>query len=201
MNTDKPLNLPVLHDAETIRAYFSLWLEQVEVRNAERDRRYEERFRSQETAVAAALAAQQKAVADALVAQEKLNVVVQQGSERAITKAEIAQQGVNERGNEFRQSLDDYTKLMLPRTESTVLLDAMAATIGELRKELTNLREELRKEIQSLREYRSVGEGKETAHSSDKLSSQWITGIIISVVLGGIGTIIGVIELFRSLAK
>lgn len=69
----------------SIKEFFTLWLERLETQLKETDRRYEERFRSQEKAVA---------------------------------KAEVAQQAYNDRSNEFRAALDDQAKLMMSRTEA-----------------------------------------------------------------------------------
>lgn len=77
----------------------------------ERDRRYDDRFRSQETAVAAALAAQEKLTNSAFAA-----------SKEAILKAEASQTGVNERSNEFRGQLADQAATLMPRKESEAAL-------------------------------------------------------------------------------
>lgn len=201
--------MPVLVDAKPASSNMETLFAVIEERDRrydERDRRYEERFRAQEIAIAAALTSQQKAVADALVAQEKLNVVVQQASEQAISKAETAQQGVNERGNEFRKSLDDYTKLMVPRTETALLFDSVNKALEEsrrdrvsireeFRKENGLIREEVRKEIQSLRESRAAIEGITSAQRSSQQMGQWIIGI----VLGAIGLLSGI--LFNILSR
>src|SRR6266550_6410911 len=60
-----------------------------------------ERYESQQTGVANALAAAEKAVNAALMAAEK-----------AVDKAEVAQQLRNEAQNEFRKSLSDLSSLM-----------------------------------------------------------------------------------------
>jgi cobalamin biosynthesis Mg chelatase CobN len=78
----------------------------------------EQRFQSQDRAVAAALAAQEKAVTAALGA-----------AERAVLKAEAAAEKRFESVNEFRASLSDQASLLMPRSEAQV--------------ELRNLREKI----------------------------------------------------------
>jgi hypothetical protein len=110
METDKtPGNSYHLTHGEIslIREVIKEGMDKLEIRADERNKRYEDRFKANETAVAAALAAQKEAVAVAFLT-----------SERAILKAETAQTAYNERSNEFRQALDDQTKLQLSRTEA-----------------------------------------------------------------------------------
>jgi len=78
----------------------------------------EQRFESQDRAVAAALAAQEKAVTAALGA-----------AERAVLKAEAAADKRFDAVNEFRATLSDQARLLMPR--------------GEAQAELKNLREKI----------------------------------------------------------
>jgi hypothetical protein len=109
---------------------------------AERDR-VNGLFQAQETAVNAALVAQEKAVAAALAASEK-----------AVNKAEAAQARVNETQNEFRGTLADQARELMPRkeTESLIrevrgLLDGMVTTreglLDDVRAQLGDLRSRL----------------------------------------------------------
>lgn len=65
------------------------------------------RFEAQREAVAAALAAQEKAVAAALAA-----------ADRAVAKAETAAERRFESQNEFRGTLTDQARTLMPRAES-----------------------------------------------------------------------------------
>jgi hypothetical protein len=80
-----------------------------------------ERYDSQQTGLAAALAAAEKAVTAALIAAEK-----------AVDKAEGAQQLRNVAQNEFRQSLSDLSKLMWTRTEGTDKVESINREISAI---------------------------------------------------------------------
>jgi hypothetical protein len=84
------------------------------------------RFEAQEKAVAAALAAQEKAVAAALAA-----------ADRAVAKAEVAAEKRFEGVNEFRATLSDQARTLMPRSESeqaiktlTEKLDILTARVN-----------------------------------------------------------------------
>ncbi len=96
----------------------------------ERDRRYEDRFKAQETAVSSALAAQKELTSAAFAASEK-----------AIVKAEAAQTSYNERSNEFRGQLDDQAKTLIPRTEADARFFSFEEKLSTLRGDVSGLRE------------------------------------------------------------
>jgi len=128
----------------------------------ERDHRYEDRFKGQETAVAAALAA-----------QEKFNSAVSAASKEAILKAEASQIGVNERSNEFRGQLADQAATLMPRREAETSMLALRELIDrEIRT--------LRIDIASLKDARNI-----TAGHSEGLNAGW-------VLLLGAATLVGV---------
>jgi hypothetical protein len=166
----------------SLKSYFDEKLASLESRAMtkmdERDRRYDVMFASRDTAIAAALAAQEKAVAAALAAQEKAVAAAAESSEKAITKAETAQAGVNVRGNEFRASLDDYTKLMLPRVEAD----------GRF-KELRNLIDTNGILVEELRRFASRGEGTVTASEKARERSSWVIALLVTTGLSLIGMI------------
>jgi hypothetical protein len=72
------------------------------------------RFETQDRAVAAALAAQEKAVAAALTA-----------ADRAVAKAESASEKRFESVNEFRATLTDQARTFMPRAEAEQAIRAM----------------------------------------------------------------------------
>lgn len=151
----------------------SHWLERL-IR--ENDRRYSERFEGQERAVAAAMAAAEKAVAAAMAAQEKAISAALMASEKAIGKAQQAQEGVNMRQNEFRASLDDYTKLMLPRLEADASL-----------KEIRNLIAVINSQVEELRRGASHGSGATEATAQARQSASRVTALLISTALSILG--------------
>lgn len=88
----------------------------------ERDRRYEDRFKAQETAVAAALAAAEKLTAAAFAA-----------SKEAILKAENSQTSYNAGHNDLSRKMETQYKEMIPRTEFSVAVKNIEDKIAELR--------------------------------------------------------------------
>lgn len=95
----------------------------------ERDARYTERFESSNIALAAALSAQKEAVAAALSA-----------ADRAVLKAEIAAEKRFDGVNEFRQTLADQQRTLMPRSEVEVINKAMTDKIDLLTAGWTQLR-------------------------------------------------------------
>ena len=81
------------------------------------DQRYAQRFDAQEKAVAAALSA----------------------ADRAVLKAEAAAEKRFEGVNEFRQTLADQQRTLMPRAEVEVLRATSEKDVGELKKRLDTL--------------------------------------------------------------
>lgn len=174
----------------------------------ERDRRYESMFSSRDTALTAALAAAEKAVATAMTAQEKAVAAAAEASEKAISKAEIAQAGVNLRGNEFRASLDDYTKLMAPRTELEAKYEALrdkietqmrtfVAMLEQNRLQSEGSRAAIIEQINGLRLANSRTDGTEIAAASAKDMAKWVAGLAIMTLLSLLGTAIALVTHFK----
>jgi hypothetical protein len=88
---------------------------------SEMDRRYEQRFIAAQEAIQAALLAQKEAVASALMA-----------ADRALSKAELANEKRFESVNEFRSTLSDQARELMPRNESMSMMAAMASKMSEL---------------------------------------------------------------------
>jgi hypothetical protein len=128
------------------------------------------------------LAERDKAVAAALAAAESAVRAAFDASEKAIIKAEAAQLAYNTRSNEFRASLDDQNKTMLPRSEADTkfqqlreLIDAQANLITELQ-----------------RSESGVAGGTRYAQESKSIwLAVWaIIATVVLAVLGGLGTLI-----------
>lgn len=114
----------------------------------ERDRLYKERSDAQKEAVAAALAANKELTNNAFLASEK-----------AIGKAEAAQEDYNTRSNEFRQALDDSNKDKLGRPEAEGRFSGIGERLDEIKKEFEKYQALQATEIRSLRESRSQDMG------------------------------------------
>jgi hypothetical protein len=85
---------------------------------SEIDKRYEQRFKAQETAVDKAFIAQEKSIQVALSSAEK-----------AVTKAEIAVEKRFDNTNEWRAAMQDRDRNQMPRVEIEQRLDSLANSI------------------------------------------------------------------------
>jgi hypothetical protein len=89
----------------------------------ERDKRYEQRFTSIESATALALSAAKELTKAALDA-----------ANAAVTKAEAANEKRLENVNEFRDTLSDQQRTLLPRTEADARLAAISEKVEALQR-------------------------------------------------------------------
>lgn len=85
------------------------------------DRRYEQRFNDTKTAVDAALVAVDKTNSAALAAQKE-----------AVTKAEVAAEKRFESVNEFRSTLSDQQRNLMPRVEVDILTKSIIDRVDKI---------------------------------------------------------------------
>lgn len=85
------------------------------------DKRYEQRFNDTKIAVDAALIAADKAVAAALAGQKE-----------AVTKAEVAAEKRFESVNEFRNTLSDQQRNLMPRAEVDILVKSITDRLNKV---------------------------------------------------------------------
>lgn len=88
---------------------------------AESDRRYEQRFRAQETAIASALLAQEKAVAAALTA-------VKEATDRFAEAFETRMANTNE----WRQTVENKDRTLMPRSEAEAVANGIKEKLETL---------------------------------------------------------------------
>lgn len=86
---------------------------------------FDQRFVDQQTAVQAALVAVQKQTADAMAAAEK-----------AVIKAETSNEARFAGVNEFRATLADQQRMLMPRAEVEVIVKGLESTIAALKEQL-----------------------------------------------------------------
>jgi hypothetical protein len=99
---------------------------------AERDRRYMGQHESTNQSLVVGLAAQKDASDAALAAQREAVTAALTAQERAVSKAEAAAEKRFEGVNEFRNTLSDQQRNLMPRSEVGVLTGAMSDKIGAL---------------------------------------------------------------------
>jgi len=138
---------------------------------AERDIRYGERFRGQETAVQAALAASKELTSAAFASSEK-----------AIVKAEEGQREMNMKNNEFRQQLKDQAQMQMPRAEADAKFSALDQKV-ESHKETQS------RAINDLAKSRDWTGGESFATRDSRAKVQWA----ISAAIGIAGLLAGIL--------
>jgi hypothetical protein len=88
------------------------------------DKRYEQRFEASQKALELGLAAQKSAVDAALEAQKT-----------AVIKAEVSTEKRFEGVNEFRNTLSDQQRTLIPRSEVEVMIEAMSQRVNAVEKQ------------------------------------------------------------------
>lgn len=102
---------------------------------AANDKRYEQRFEASQKALDAALTAQKEATQAAFAAQKEGISAALAAADRAVQKAEAASEKRFEGVNEFRNTLSDQQRTLIPRTEVDVLVRGLNEKIGQLTKQ------------------------------------------------------------------
>jgi hypothetical protein len=131
----------------------------------ERDVRYEQRFKAMDEKTSLALTA----------------------SEKAVSKAETATEKRFDAVNEFRGTLSDQARLLIPREEVNARFSASDQKIE-------GLKEQFQKDIGSLKETRSEVSGKEKGRDHT-----W--AIALAIGLAVLGDIIAVAAILTHIAK
>lgn len=129
------------------------------------DLRYEQRFAAAQRAIDAAFAAQKEAMMTALVAQQE-----------AVTKAERATEKRFESVNEFRGTLDNQQRTLIPRSEVQEIRKTLEVEITNLTKIIDEVKA---KSNERTAERRGVQGGWGTAVG--------VVGFLLGLVLGILG--------------
>jgi hypothetical protein len=96
---------------------------------ASNDTRYGQRFEASQSALNTALIAQKTAMETALTAQKLAVDTAQAAADRAVTKAELAAEKRFESVNEFRNTLADQQRTLMPRSEAEILFKSLTDKI------------------------------------------------------------------------
>lgn len=135
----------------------------------ERQRTADERFKGVDERFKRERGEQESKVSDALAAQKELTNAAFVASEKAIVKAEGAQNAHNTLANGLQARLDDQAKDFIGRPEFDQRFGGLEG------------------KIQDLRESRSTDKGKDSGLELAKANQRWIIGIGLTVILGLIG--------------
>jgi hypothetical protein len=119
--------------AEASKASLAAAKAVAEAAQAATDLRYQQRFEAQSDALAAAFLSQQTAMQTAFVVAEKAVQAALAAADRAVSKAELAADKRFESVNEFRKTLDDQQRTLMPRNEAGVMVGALADKVSALK--------------------------------------------------------------------
>lgn len=125
---------------ETLREYLLAIM-------ATNDARYSERFESSQTALQAALTAQQTAMQTAFTAQKLSVDAALAAADRAVNKAETASEKRFEGVNEFRGTLQDQQRTLMPRAEAEFADKVLAEKMEAMTRQLTEKIESMSKSL------------------------------------------------------
>jgi hypothetical protein len=103
------------------------------------DLRYQQRFDAQSDALSAAFSSQQTAMQTAFTVAEKAVQAALAAADRAVSKAELAADKRFESVNEFRKTLDDQQRTLMPRQESDRAFQGLTDKFVSLKEQLDAL--------------------------------------------------------------
>jgi hypothetical protein len=124
---------------ETLGVALTTIKEAAAAASAATDLRYQQRFEAQSDALSAAFLSQQTAMQTAFTVAEKAVQAALAAADRAVSKAELAADKRFESVNEFRKTLDDQQRTLMPRAESDRALSALADKWTSLKEQTDGL--------------------------------------------------------------
>jgi len=132
----------------TLRTYvetrFNLLMESVQHSMEEMELRHQQRFEASEKAIALGFSGQKLAVDAAFAAQREAITAALAAADRAVTKAELATEKRFESVNEFRGTLDNQQRTLIPRSEVDVLVKGLEEKISNVTKVTDKLESDVR---------------------------------------------------------
>lgn len=146
------------------------------------DRRHTEQLETLRTTMSENFLSSKDAVAFALSAAKE-----------AVTKSETANEKRFENVNEFRETLADQQRTLMPRIEAENRLTAMGEKVDQSVKTMGEKIELIRMDISNLRESRSVIQGHAEQKTQSITNNQWGiataivgTGVVMTIILGAV---------------
>lgn len=122
-------DLPLREYLETRLNLLTVAIEKAQVAT---DLRYQQRFEAQSDALSAAFSSQQTAMKTAFDVAEKAVNAALAAADRAVSKAELAADKRFEGVNEFRQTLADQQRTLLPRAEFAEVVKSINEKLARL---------------------------------------------------------------------
>jgi len=107
---------------------------------ASNDKRYEQRFDASQKALEVGFAAAKAAVDASFAAQKEAINAALAAADRAVSKAELATEKRFESVNEFRGTLDNQQRTLIPRSEVDVMIKGVEEKISNITKLVDEMR-------------------------------------------------------------
>lgn len=155
------------------QAYFERWLVSLERLMDERDRRYDERFRSLDSATEKALAAVQNQTAAAFLANKE-----------SVAKTEDAQKAYNFAHNDLTRKMEAQSAKFVDRER-----------LDDAAKQFDTKIEALKSEIKHLQAAIAETGGRHVQQQETKQQLNWSIGQAITIALVIAGLVVGFIEM------
>ncbi len=128
-------------NVETLREYVLSLFRGMDSRLTERheseDKAVNVAFTAQTTAMQAAFTAQKEAVTIAFLSQKEAVTAALAAADRAVIKAELASEKRFESVNEFRSTLADQQRTLMPRAEAEAIVKGLDSKLDSMSKVLT----------------------------------------------------------------
>jgi len=146
------------------------------------DQRYEERFQQTQVALTAAFVAQKDAVAAAFSAQKDAVNQALMAADRAVSKAEIASEKRFDAVNEFRSTLADQQRTLMPRNEVEVILKSFADKLDALSKRIAETAATSNERISQVSQQISERKAETTGTQTGWGYAVGVIGIVLAIV-------------------
>lgn len=149
-----------------------------------------EELRTFSKAIDDRFAAREKTVAEMFNRQTESVLAAMGSSEKAVLKAEAANERRFEAVNEFRAQLNDMISRLLPRGEAEARINSIGEKIDSVGMRLTAI------------EARTAGASSATVEAREvRNSGNSQTGLLTAMIVGGIGVLVGVGGLAMNIAN
>lgn len=164
---------------ETLRAHILALMESLDARMTERHeaaiRAITLAFDAQKTAMEAAFAAQREAVSTAFQSQKEAVNAALAAADRAVLKAELATEKRFEAVNEFRETLADQQRTLMPRSEAEAISKALESKLDSSVKVITD-------KVETISKIQLTGAGIKDGERSGWQYSVAVIGLLLSLI-------------------
>jgi hypothetical protein len=156
------------------------------------DKRYEQRFDASQKALQLSFDAQKDAINAAFAAQREAVNAALSAADRAVQKAELASDKRFEGVNEFRATLADQQRTLIPRAEVDVIVRGLNMQIDALEKRLEGSIAERLSQIAALQRSHDTSSAERVGLKGGWGYAVGVVGLVLTIlaVIGAIVTLV-----------